>query len=109
MDKDDADGILEGEIVDEPREVSPPLPAVTAPASGAVKTKGWIEMIAAIGGGIARWLVSSSGDRSLRGREQDRERERRRQDKAAARRRPMRAPFEKSHDARHSRLDGCAV
>ncbi len=62
MDKDDADGILEGEIVDEPREVSPPLPAVTAPASGAVKTKGWIEMIAAIGGGIARWLVSSSGD-----------------------------------------------
>lgn len=60
MEKDDANHILEGEIVDDPREGTPPLPAAKTPAPKAVRNGGWLEMIAVIGGGITRWLASSS-------------------------------------------------
>ncbi len=64
MQKIDADKVLEGEIVDETRDGSAPVPAHQDDMKPAAQKKsptgGWIEMIAAIGGGIIRWLASSS-------------------------------------------------
>jgi hypothetical protein len=72
MQKNDAHEVLEGEIVDDTQEGSPRLPSPTAPAAGAVRdgmeqtsakksqAGGWIEVIAAIGGAIVKWLTSPS-------------------------------------------------
>ena len=67
MEKDETNRILEGEIVDNTRDGSPPLPTAKAPAPKAVRTGNWIEVIAAIGGGIIRWLASSSPNPPSRG------------------------------------------
>jgi len=64
MQKNDADKVLEGEIVDEARDGSAPVPAHKDDMKPAAQKKspagGWLEMIAVIGGGIMRWLASSS-------------------------------------------------
>lgn len=66
MQKNDADKVLEGEIVDEARDGSAPVPAHKDEMRPAAQKKspagGWLDMIVAIGGGIVRWLASSSGN-----------------------------------------------
>lgn len=63
MQQNDADKVLEGEIVDEARDGSAPVPAHKDEMKPAPQKNspagGWLEMIAAIGGGIVRWLASS--------------------------------------------------
>ncbi len=60
MDKEDADKILEGEIIEDAQENSLPLPAAKAPVPNAPVIGGWMNLIATIGGGIVKWLASSS-------------------------------------------------
>jgi len=72
MDKDDLNRVLEGEIVDDAQGGTPAVPSSKAHApqtkragmaqnaAGKSQASGWIELIVAIGGGIVKWLASSS-------------------------------------------------